>query len=128
MVKINGRWQCAAEYLDRCIGQQRVVDVIRRARTTCYIFENEHELPLLCFCCGEPLITEDLEQVRRDMRGRRLEGMMVSPVELEDGREIPGFELEFSKKGLFSDGRNVPLSPQVAARLRHPADCQRKKR
>jgi hypothetical protein len=33
MVKIQGRWECVAEYLDRCIGQQRVVDLIQ---PTCY--------------------------------------------------------------------------------------------
>jgi hypothetical protein len=28
MVKIDGQLQCVAEYLDRCIGQQKVVDLI----------------------------------------------------------------------------------------------------
>ncbi|MBN1583628.1 MAG: hypothetical protein JXA89_23175 [Anaerolineae bacterium] len=29
-VKIDGRWHCVAEYLDRCIGGQHVVDVVQR--------------------------------------------------------------------------------------------------
>jgi hypothetical protein len=80
MVKINGRWECAAEYLDRCLGQQPVVDLVQRGRTVYYVFENGHQLPMLCFCCGTPLVYDDLERSRRDMRGRRLEKMSVGLV------------------------------------------------
>ena len=51
LVKINGQWECVAEYLDRCVGGQRIKDVIQRDDTFYYIFESGHELPLLCFCC-----------------------------------------------------------------------------
>jgi len=50
MLEIDGRWECLAEYLDRCIGQQAIVDLIKRGKTFYYVFENGHELPLLCFC------------------------------------------------------------------------------
>jgi hypothetical protein len=127
MVKINGRWECVAEYLDRCIGQQPVVDLVQRGKTVYYVFENGHELPMLCFCCGRPLVYDDLERSRRDMRGRRLESMSVGPVTLEDGSEILQFVLEFSKKGLLSQGISIPVAVKVAARLKHPDDCPHKR-
>ena len=125
MLKIKGRWQCVAEYLDRCIGQQRVVDLIEQGDTVYTVFENGHELPMLCFCCGTPLEYKDLEQSRRDMRGRRLESMSVDMVTVEDGSEVLQFALEFSKKGL-SPGVCVPVAVEAAARLRHPDHCPRK--
>jgi hypothetical protein len=128
MVKIGGRWQCAAEHLDRCIGGQRIREVRQQARTVYYVFEDGHELPLLCFCCGEPLACGDLEKSRCKMRGRRLEAMAVRPIEMKDGRQIPRFELEFSGKGLSPGKVYEPLSSPVVARLRHPPECRRRKR
>jgi len=126
MLKIKGRWQCVAEYLDRCIGQQRVVDLVQQGDTVYTVFENGHELPMLCFCCGTPLEYKDLERSRRDMRGRRLESMSVDMVTVEDGSEVLQFALEFSGKGLLSQGVYVPVAVEVAARLRHPDHCPRR--
>ena len=126
MLKIKGRWQCVAEYLDRCIGQQRVVDLIQQGDTVYTVFENGHELPMLCFCCGRPLVYDDLERSRRDMRGRRLEAMSFDMVTVRDGSEVLQFRLEFSKKGLLSQRVCVPVAVEVAARLRHPDHCPRK--
>jgi hypothetical protein len=120
MLQIDGRWECVAEYLDRYIGQQKVVDVVQRGKTVYYVFETDHELPMLCWCCGESLVVKDLESMRREMRGRRLESMSFGPVTLEDGSELPQFVLEFSKKGWESHGLAEPVSPEVAVKLRHP--------
>ncbi len=122
-VKIAGRWECVAEYLDRCIGGQRVVDLVDREGTVYYVFESGHELPMLCFCCGGPLAYADLEESRRNMVGRRLESMAVDPVELEDGRELLQFRLELSGKGLLSQPVSIPVSVQVAAQMCHPVRC-----
>lgn len=123
MVKIKGRLHCAAEYIDRCIGQQPVIDVIQRGQTTYYVFENSHELPLLCFCCADPLATIDLAETRRDMQGRRLDSMSLETVYNESGDELSQFCLEFSGKGWFSKALFVPLAPEVAVKMRHPPDC-----
>jgi hypothetical protein len=125
MLKIRGRWQCVAEYLDRCIGQQGVVDLIQQGDTVYTVFENGHELPMLCFCCGTPLAYDDLERSRQDMRGRRLEAMSFDMVTVQDGSEVLQFRLEFSKKG-SSPGVFVPVAVEVAARLRHSDHCPRK--
>jgi hypothetical protein len=124
MVKIKGRLHCAAEYIDRCIGQQPVIDVIQRDQTTYYVFENGHELPLLCFCCAKPLATMDLAKTRRDLQGRRLDSMSVGTVPHESGQDFLQFGLEFSGQGwLFSKGVFVPVAPEVAVKMRHPPDC-----
>ena len=127
MVKINGRLQCVAEYLDRCIGQKEVVDVVQRGQTAYYVFEDGHELPLLCFCCGSPLVIQNLDQCRSQILGRRLEGMSLGEATLEDGGNLLQFELNFSKRWLSSSGLVDALSPLVAVRLRHPAGCPRRK-
>jgi hypothetical protein len=128
LVTINGRLRCAAEYLDRCIGQKRVVDMVQRDETAYYVFEEGHELPLLCSCCGEALTVFDLDKSRQNIRGRRLKAMAMGFVELTDGRDLPQFRLVFSKKGLFSSELIEPFSPEVAVQMRHPDDCLHKPR
>ena len=122
MIKIDGQLQCVAEYLDRCIGQQKVVDLIHRGKTDYYVFENGHELPLLCCCCGTPLVTKDPDKARRDIRGRRLEKMSIGLRELDDV-EVMEFHLEFSKKGVLSREVYTAVAPEAARQMRHPSDC-----
>ena len=123
MVTIKDRRLCAAEYLDRCIGQQHVIEVIQCDQTTYYVFENGHQLPLLCFCCARPLVTMDLAETQHDMQGRRLDSMSVGTVYNEAGEELLQFRLEFSGKGWFSKALFVPVAPEVAVKMRHPSDC-----
>lgn len=124
MVKIKGRWKCVAEYLDFCIGSQHVTDVVQRGETSYFVFESGHELPLLCFCCDTPLVVKDLEKMRGDMSGRRLESMSVGIVTLQDDSQTLQFRLEFSGKGLLGrQGVDEPISIQAAAQMRHPDDC-----
>ncbi|MFC1719334.1 hypothetical protein ACFL6S_37135, partial [Candidatus Poribacteria bacterium] len=96
MLIIHGRWECVSEYLDRCVGMKTVVDMIQRGKTVYHVFEDGHELPLLCFCCGESLEFDDLEKSREDMRGRKLESMSWEQVPLDNGAEACQFRLEFS--------------------------------
>jgi len=123
MVRINDRWECAAEYLDRCLEGKRVVDVVQLKGISQDVFDNGHMLPLLCFCCGEPLDTLDPKRVRTSILGRRLEGMSLAMVSMEDGRDLEQFRLEFSNKGIFSKGVFTPISPLAAADLHHPSGC-----
>lgn len=126
MVRINGRWECVAEYLDRCIGQQKIADVVQRKNTMYYVFENGHEVPLLCFCCDSPLVCDNTEEMLRDMQGRRLDELKVVLVELEDGTEVAQLHLLFSKRSLLGQGIYEAVSLQVAARMRHPPGCPHK--
>ena len=124
-VRIDGRWQCVAEYLDRCIGGQRIVDMVKREETVYYVFESGHELPMLCFCCGRPYEYPDLEASRRENVGRHLVSMVMEPGETEDGQLVSRFCLELSGKGLLSKPLVEPIHIEAAAQMRHPANCSR---
>ncbi|MDY7076597.1 MAG: hypothetical protein SXV54_06685 [Chloroflexota bacterium] len=125
LVKINGRWECVAEYLDYCIGGQRIVDLVQCDEKFYYVFENGHELPLFCFCCDEALVIKNLRKERRYIRRRRLESMSVGPVPLKDGTEMLQFCLELSKKGIQPSGIAVPISTKSAVQMHHPPGCPR---
>jgi len=118
MRHIRGKWRCVAEYLDERIGGRAITDVVQRDDTVYYVFENGYELPLLCYCCGKPLvITAGIASEKRRMIGRRLQAMSVVPVTLEDGLEATQFSLEFTPKGILGREVKVMTSLDVAARL-----------
>ena len=102
--------------------------MVEQAETFYYVFEDGHELPLLCFCYGSPLVVQDLGQKRRKMRGRRLEGMVIDEATLDDGSNVMQFGLDFSKQELSSGDVVDALSPLVAIHLRHPVGCPRHRR
>jgi hypothetical protein len=124
MVNIHGRLRCIAEYMDRCVGERQIVDVVQRDEVIYYVFENRHEVPLLCFCCGEPLAVTDLEASRQNMTGRRLQAMGFEPVTLEDGSDAVQFILEFSPKGKIGRSTDVIVSLDVAEKMIHPRMCK----
>src|SRR5260221_4394180 len=119
LVQIQGRWHCVAEYVDRCLGQQAVVEVRQEHDTVYYVFENGHALPLLCCCCGTPLAFADLKQTRLDMRSRRLEAMSWQEAVLDNGQTVIEFILEFSPKGRLGQGSAIATALQSAVQLRH---------
>ncbi|MBU0496060.1 MAG: hypothetical protein KKA73_07650 [Chloroflexi bacterium] len=123
MVQIGGRWECAAEYLLTCLEQQPVAEVVLRGKTTWYVFEDGHRLPLLCFCCDSPLVLDEPEAVRQDMLGRRLVDVGVAIARLEDGTRMPQIHLLFAPLSSAEEGILDIMSVQVAARLRHPPGC-----
>ncbi len=125
ILTINGKPHCLAEYVDQCIGGQKIADVIQRAETLYYVFENRHEFPLLCYCCGEPLKCPDLAVERKRLRGRVLQAMTWDTVTLEDGREVIDYELEFSPKSGEATPLLLQTSTQSADAMRHPLSCSR---
>ena len=118
MVQIGDRQQCVVEYLDRRIGQKQIVDAYEDEGITYYVFENGYELPLLCFCCAKPLVIDDIDKLRQDMKGRRLKSMSVETVEASDGDDFIEFSLEFSPKGIELDNKLQPIAPEAAARMK----------
>ena len=121
MVQIGNKHQCVAEYLDKHIGQKEIVDVVQREEIIYYVFENKYEVPLLCFCCGVPLAVAELDELRHEMCGRRLESMSLDKAEAPGGGEFLEFQLEFSKKGLESQGVTQSIAPEAAVQMRHPS-------
>lgn len=128
MLKINGQLECVAEYLDRCIGQQPLVDIVRHRKTAYYVFENGHELPMLCSCCDGSLDYEEFMSSRKERLGQRLQGMSINHEVLKDGQEIEELVLEFSQEGRPLKRTGIPVSFNVAIRMRHPANCPHRTR
>ena len=123
VLDINGEQHCLAEFVDYCIGGQKISDVILRNDTLYYVFENRHELPLLCYCCGEALECPDLNAERKHMRGRILQAMTWNMEQLEDGRDVIDYELEFSSKYGEATVLMVQTSTLSANKMRHPVTC-----
>ena len=124
VIKIHGRWECVAEYVDRCIGGQRIVDVVKQDGAVHYVFENGHKLPMLCFCCDEPLQYEDFAEARGRVIGYHLESMAVEPMVFEDGQEHMQFTLMFAHPVREPSDFSAPVSLAVAAQMHHPATCR----
>lgn len=123
ILELNGEPHCLAEFVNFCIGRKKIIDVVLRSDTLYYVFENRHELPLLCYCCGQPLAGYDLQLERQQMRGRRLESMSWAPETLEDGRVVIDYQLEFSSKHGETEPLILQTSVQSAARMVHPLLC-----
>jgi hypothetical protein len=121
MIDINGRLECCMEALNRCLGQKKVVEVVQRRQTIYYVFEDGHELPLLCGCCGQGLAVKDLDQERKRVCGRRLESISIGASVIEaDKSEFDELILGFSKLGFFAKPLAIAVAFEVAAQLRHP--------
>jgi len=123
ILNINGEPHCLAEFVNFCIGRQKVIDVVVRNNMLYYVFENRHELPLLCYCCREPLECHDLQSVKKHVRGRKLQAMTWNVEELEDGRNVIDYELEFSPKHGETEPLMVQTSTLSADKMIHPILC-----
>jgi hypothetical protein len=123
ILNINGEPHCLAEFVDFCIGGQKITDVVLRNETLYYVFENRHELPLLCYCCGEPLACPDLQAEKMHMRGRKLQAMIWDVEELEDGRNVIDYQLEFSPKHGEAEPLMAQTSTLSAEKMVHPILC-----
>lgn len=119
---INGRRQCVAEFLNQCLGFKKVTDVIRRDDTLFYVFEDGHELPLLCYCCNSPLGCDDLSAERERIIGLYLKSMTWDIAMLEK-REIIDFRLELASPIDKNTILQVQTSVMSADKLIHPATC-----
>lgn len=126
---IDDELVCCFEALDHCLRQRMVVDVVQRGKITYYVFDDGHELPLLCGCCGQGLRVDDLAKEHEEICGRRFTGMSIKTKALEkEDREYDQLVLEFSKSGLFLQPMQVPVAFEVAAGLRHPSPGPNRRR
>jgi hypothetical protein len=123
ILPINGEPHCLAEFVNFCIGGQKITDVILRHETIYYVFENRHEFPLLCFCCGSPLACEDIQLEKKQLRGRKLQAMTWSTEEVEEGRFAISYLLEFSSKHGETEPLMVQTSVLSADKMVHPILC-----
>lgn len=122
LAEIDGRLQCVAEFLNRCLGLQQIVDAAQRQKALYYIFENGHELPLLCYCCNRPLACNDVSVEREKISGLYLKSM-VWDTAIVEGREVIDFRLELASPTKKDTILQVPTSILSASKLIHPATC-----
>lgn len=128
LLKINNQLKCVAEYLDDCIGQKTIIDVVQSDKTTYLVFSNGHKLPLLCPCCNGSLEITDLEEMRRKIIRQRLVSMSIASRVYEDGQEYDELVLEFSDKEVPSETVDLSVSFEVALELEHPIMCRQRSR
>ncbi len=119
---INGRRQCVAEFLNQCLGYKQITDVIQRGGTMFYVFEDGHELPLLCYCCNSPLGCDNLSAERDRLVGLYLKSMTWD-IEMVEEREGVDFRLEFASPINKNTILQVQTSVMSADKLIHPAAC-----
>lgn len=124
IINIGGQQQCVSEFLNYCIGGEKITDILLQNETMYYVFESGHEIPLLCNCCGEPLACANLQAERKNMIGRCLVSMSWDWEELEDGHSVIDYRLELSAK---ENEDFIVLIVQTAVssanKMRHPAGC-----
>jgi hypothetical protein len=123
VLRINGHQQCMGEFADHCLGRIKITDVALRAGTMYYVFEDGHELPLLCFCCGEPLASSNPQLEPKRMRGRKLKTIGWEPIQLNNGRAGIELQLQFSRRFWEWKGVVVHLSVKSLDQLIHPTTC-----
>jgi hypothetical protein len=113
----------SSDELVRCISPSAIAEVVKRGATIYYIFDDGHELPLLCACCGEPLVlAHDVITETRLMRGRRLTNTFVTMEHLADEPPRLTLVLEFDRD-LRAAPETVGVPLDIATHLRHPPEC-----
>ncbi len=124
MLEINGRLECVAEYLEECLAFKTITDLNEKDKTISILFNDGHELPLLCPCCGEVLSIEDIEAERIQLSDSQLESITIEILDHGDGREFIHLILWFLKKtNSHNPTFGLALSLNVAKTLQHPDSC-----
>jgi len=123
MLRMDGKLQCASRYLDRCLGKKRIAEVRQEGECVYLVFEDGHQLPLLCGCCGEPLEFKGVEALERRYKNRRL-------LSFSDAREGTSYDDVWPVVVLtFSGVGELPgIAWESAARIHHPPDCPARRR
>lgn len=130
MITINGKPECIAEYTDRCIGGKTVTDVIKENSTVYLHFEDGHLFPLLCNCCGEPYLYQELHTLSESIVGLHLHELAHDTVELDDGQEVPSLILFFDPPNHIGNRQQeFELWYESPKSIKHASTCkQRRKR
>jgi len=127
-IMLDGLTQCVAEYLDRCIGGQTVMDVIMRDEALFYVFENGHELPLFCFCCDSPLQAENMQETKEEVAGMYLQSMAWHWSPDESGIEHLEYFFELARPDEEDSLVQISTSVKSAQEIIHPPGCPHRKK
>lgn len=88
MIYVDGSYVCLFEHVDALIGGQQVVDIIRSSADgevpLSLVFEGGRVLPLLCPCCGGPILLDDapdMDRILQEATGWYLQALVYHEVE-----------------------------------------------
>lgn len=124
-IVIDGKRRCVAEYIERCIRDATITDVVEREnKALFYIFENGHELPLLCAGCNGDIKVNNLAKEKNEIIGRHLLATRWQHADYGDEGEVIELFLQLGKyEGRQLDILEVNTSLNSANRLVHPENC-----
>lgn len=95
MLWFDDEFVCALEYVDEHLGGKRVKDlVVVEDGLITILFEDDHELPLLCPHCGDP-IDMDEDEFLSEVAGLFLVALQYVPAD-PDADEYEGIEFLFA--------------------------------
>jgi len=95
MIQVDDETVCALEYVDEHLGGKQVKDlVVVEDGLITVLFDDDHELPLLCPHCGDP-IGADENELLDELAGLYLVGLEYVPADPE-ADEYEGVEFFFA--------------------------------
>ena len=128
VLRLNGREQCLGEFIEECLQLKKVSDMVLRNGVFYYVFEDGHQLPMLCSCCDNPLLVNDLDASRKKWVGRQLKNILCDTLEIGEITLVDNLQLQFTRRFLeFKRAENV-LSLLSAQKIIHPSSCTNKHR
>ena len=123
LIKINGREQCLGDLYTQCLHMRKVVDLVKERNTYYLIFDDGHQVPMLCPCCGEPLGINNPNSLKKDMVGRKVKDFDYELIGSEENPMIEDLQLEFSRKFLEFEPPVMQYSILSAHKIIHPVSC-----
>ncbi|HEY4690480.1 MAG TPA: hypothetical protein VIK33_14280 [Anaerolineae bacterium] len=118
MLRIDDEYVCILEYVDEHLGGKQVRDlVVVEDGLITLLFDDDHELPLLCPHCGDP-IDVDEDELLNEIAGLYLVALQYVPADA-------GTENYESVEFLFAsdpdaDIDDIPDNVDVQSLLLHP--------
>lgn len=118
MLLIDDEYVCLLEYVDEHLGGGQVKDlVVVEDGLITLLFDDDHELPLLCPHCGDP-IDVDEDEFLNDMAGLYLVALQYVPPDPE-ADEYESIEFLFAADPEI-DIDDIPDDADVQILLLHP--------
>ena len=118
MLRIEDEYVCILEYVDEHLGGKQVKDlIVAEGGLIAILFDDDHELPLLCQHCGDP-IEADADELLNELSGLYLAALQWVSADPESD-EYEGIEVLFAADPDVDVDR-LPDDSEVHAIVLHP--------
>jgi hypothetical protein len=116
-ILVGGEYVCALEHVDAHLGGSQVKDlVVVEDGLITLLFEDDHELPLLCPHCGDPIGTDE-DELLDELTGLYLVALEYVPAD-PDADEYEGVEFLFASDPDV-DVHDIPDDVNISTLLLH---------